>query len=378
LGGLLKNPKLTILKQSRPLEIKIIESLQELTGFEQSWETFARKNSPHLCNSYFWQLAALKNYFSDAPYKIILFYEGNALLGILPLCLTRSTFVKLPVRKYHFFEEGIGLTTLMFQSSDLRACFQQMWGNLTFFLAEFDVLKLTLTQNQKEILLPFFQKIREEGFIVLFAEKKALGLHSVSKEDYLGNVFNARQRREHRRMIRKMEQSNQIQIEEISEEDLLNKLDLYWHRLISIYEKSWKHVSQRSLSTRSAETGFFYSLFRRYAEQQEANLSFLSLDNKDVAAVWMIKHLETWYGLQTVYDETFKQYSPGIYLIQETVLSLIQKSPVIIDFMGIQNYKRKFSNLESTYYDFYILTNRLYGKMLNKLSARSKMDFQTI
>jgi CelD/BcsL family acetyltransferase involved in cellulose biosynthesis len=360
------------------LEIKIIETLQELGEIEPLWKAFARENTPHLCNSYFWQIAALNNYFNDAPIKVFLFYEGNELTGVLPMCFNRSSFVKFPVKKYHFFEQGIGLTTLMFKSSCLLECFRRLWENLPVFLAEFDVLKLTLEQNHKEILLPFFRKIRQEGFTILFAEKQALALQSISQKNYFENIFNGRQRRDHKRLMKKMERDYQIQTERISREDLFNKFDLYWHRFLSLYQKSWKHDSQRSLSSLTAETGFFYSLFQHYAAQQLAYLSFLRLDNNDVAAVWIVQHLKTWYGLQTVYDATFKQYSPGIYLIQESIFSLIQNDSAKIDFMGSQRYKKKFSNLESTYYDFYILTNRLYGKVLKKLSAKSKMDFQTI
>lgn len=358
------------------MKLEVIETFSELTKIENTWKNFVREHFPHLCNGFFWQVNALKHYFPVSPFKAILFYEGGQLVGILPLCYSRSTFIKLPVRKYHFFEQGIGLSTTLVLPSRLLDCLGLLWRQLPQFFANFHILKLTVSGSQKDEFQSFLNEIKQDGYTPLSIPKKVLGLTVNAGEDFHSNILDPKGRREFKRVENRLKAQPDFSVAQPEMDDLSNDFDLYWQRFHNLYRQSWKHQSHRSLSARPSESGFFRTLFKHYAEMKQLHISFLRFDNTDIASNWWVKHQNVFYGLQTVFDGEYKQYAPGIYLIQKDLMALIEKGNTRFDFMGCQSYKKKFSNLENTFYDLYILTNSRYGKLLNRLRTRSKTNLE--
>lgn len=358
------------------MRLQVIETFSGLAKIENTWENFARENFPHLCSSFLWQASALKNYFPGSPFKAILFYEDDQLSGILPLCNSRSTFVKLPVRKYHFFEQGIGLSTALIPPSHLLECFRRLWQQLPRSLPNFHILKLTVSESQRDSLQSFFKEIKKDGYTPLFNTKSVLGLKINHGEDFWNTVLNPKGRREFKRIENRLKSQSGITVVQPEPGSLVSEFDLYWQRFSRLYRQSWKHQSRRSISTLSSENGFFHTLFKHYAQKGQLYISFLRFNDADIASNWWVNYQEVFYGLQTVFNDEYKQYAPGIYLIQKDLMRLIEKGNTRFDFMGCQSYKKKFSNLENTYYDVYILTNSLYGKLLNRFRTRSKMNFE--
>lgn len=358
------------------MRLQVIDTFSELAKTENTWENFVRKNFPHLCNSFFWQVNALKYYFPDSRFKVILFYENKQLVGILPLCYSRSTFIKLPVRKYHFFEQGIGLSTALILPSYLLECFQLLWQQLPLSLANFHILKLTVSEFQKIGLQLFLDEIKQIGFIPLFILKNVLGLTLNPGESFRNNVLNPKGRREFKRVENRLKDQLDFSLVQPDTNNLTNDFGLYWQRFSKLYQQSWKHQSHRSISAQTSESGFFRTLFKQYAEKGQLYISFLCSKDADIASNWWVNHQNVFYGLQTVFNDEYKQYAPGIYLIQKDLMALIEEGNTQFDFMGCQRYKKKFSNLENTYYDFYILTNSCYGKLLNRFRTGSKTNFE--
>lgn len=244
-------------------------------------------------------------------------------------------------------------------------------------LANFHILKLTVSESQKVTLQSFLNEIKQEGFTPLIITKGVLGLTVNKGEDFRNNVLDPKGRREFKRVENRLKTQLDFSIAQPGADDLANDFDLYWQRFHNLYRQSWKHQSHRSLSARLSESGFFRTLFKQYAEKKQLHISFLRFNNTDVASNWWVKHQNVFYGLQTVFNDEYKQYAPGIYLIQRDLMALIEKGNTRFDFMGCQSYKKKFSNAENIYYDLYILTNSSYGKLLNRLRTRSKTNFET-
>lgn len=360
------------------MELKIIETISGLTEIEPLWHRFTCEYFPHLCNSFHWQTAARESYFQNAFFKVILFREGGQLVGILPLCRSRSTFVKLPVRKYHFFEQGVGLSTLTILPGYLEACFRQLWNSFHLLLPGLQVLKISCSGDQKSRLQDFFRKQQDSSFSLLFLEKEALGLNLNGGEAFWENVLDAKQRREYRRLESRITADFESKLIQIDPPALPARFEFCWQCFLNIYRRSWKDQSHRSISALSSENNFFRTVFKHYAGQGQLSVSFLQLNGREVASNWWVNHLGMYYGLQTVFDMDYKPYSPGIYLIQKDLEKLIGEGHYHFDFMGAQPYKKKFSNTKTACFDLYILNGSLYGKLLRKLSGKARMNFQPL
>lgn len=126
----------------------------------------------------------------------------------------------------------------------------------------------------------------------------------------------------------------------------------------------------------AAEMRFFHDIFQEYARRHALWANFLRLNEQDAAAVWCVKHQGVMYGLQTVYDQRYKSYAPGSYLLQKGLISLEAAGDLRFDFMGNQPYKKYLSNGRCCYYDVYILPGNCYGRLLSRLGRLSSSRLQ--
>lgn len=360
------------------MRIEVIENREDLSKIGNLWTAFSQKHFHHLCNDYFWNVTALDNYFPGSAIKVFLFYDQEELIGILPLCLSKSTFTKLPVWKYHFFEQGIGLTTPLIKPSHLRECFETLRIKLAGYLPVFHVLKLTLNREQKEALSPFFKMANYHGFTVLFTTKTVLRLKIKSGLEFGEQVFTGHQHREFRRIEKRLRENFKLHNEQPEREKLITDFDRYWQRFILLYQKSWKHSSKRSLSNVASENIFFQTIFRGYAEREQLHVSFLQLDNSDVASDWRVLHRGVVYGLQIVFDENYRRYSPGRYLLYKDLFNLTEQGNFEFDYLGSQEFKKYVSNKSQSFHDVYILDNGVYGKILGHLAKFSGIPFRIV
>lgn len=358
------------------MELHIIQNRQDLHRFLPLWEDFAGEHFPHLCNSPRWQVQAREHYFAKSPLWFISFFERGRLAGVLPLCRSLSSFVKLPVWKYHFFEQGIGLGELMLLPEYLETGLELLWQSFPEITPRFHILKITCSGEQKNRLGDFFNQKKQAGYAILEIQKKALGLVVESGQNFFQQVLDPKGRREYRRLESHLHQAGEFELLQLDPQSLQHDFDSCWQRFISIYRRSWKHDSRRSLSARKAESRFFYGLFGHFAGRHELFTSFLRLNGTDAASNWWVHYRGTWYGLQTVFDDRYKQLSPGIFLIQKDIERLMAQGHTRFDFMGSQSYKKKFSNAERQYFDLYIFNRGWYGKLLRQLSIHSNFDFQ--
>lgn len=358
------------------MELQIIQNRQDLHSFLPLWEGFAGEHFPHLCNSPEWQVQAREHYFAKSPFRVISFFERGRLAGVLPLCRSYSTFVKLPVRKYHFFEQGIGLGDLMLLPEYLEPGLELLWQTFSCVIPRFHILKITCSGEQKNRLGALFSEKKTAGYEILEIRKKALGLAVEAGQDFGQQVLDAKGRREYRRLESHLREAGGFEILQFDPQSLRQDFDALWQRFITIYRRSWKHESHRSLSAREAENRFFSDLFRHFAGRNQLFTSFLRLNGEDAAANWWVNYRGTFFGLQTVFDDRYKQLSPGIFLIQKDIEQLMAQGHTRFDFMGSQSYKKKFSNAEGEYFDLYIFNRGWYGKLLQKLSSHSNFDFR--
>ena len=353
------------------MEVEIIDDYHSLIQFRKEWEDFSQSHFPELFNSFLWNVNSLQSFFKDSPFIVFLFYQSNKLVGILPLCLSRSTFVKMPVRKYDSFEQAIGLSSLMILDGHLEKCLNIFFDNIKRYLSRFDTLRLTLTAAQFDQLHNWLKNLHSRGFRLFSREKKVMGLEGKSKEDLLNQMFSKKRRHEFRRMQRRLREQFPLKIEHADASFLSENLDGYWQRFIKVYKNSWKIRSHRSVSEKPMEYNFYYSLFSEQGQQKKLFFSSLLDNDKDIAALWSIEHQGIIYPLQVTYNQNYHKYSPGTFLIQSHLFSLIKNGFYCFNFMGPQTIKAYFGNIVKCYYDINILNKNLYPKLLSHLAPFS-------
>ncbi len=354
------------------MDLKLIDDHQGLIQFKEEWEDFSESHFPELFNSYIWNVNALQNFFTDSPFIIFLFYQSNRLVGILPFCLSRSTFVRMPVRKYDSFEQAIGLTSLMILGEHLEKCLTIFFDSMKRHLSPFHTLRLTLTAAQFERSGNYLKNLDNQGFKLFSGEKKVMCLEGKSKEDLLSQIFSKKRRHEFRRMRRRLQKQFPLKTEHTDAGLLSENLDTYWHRFIWVYKNSWKIKSYRSVSEKSEEYDFYHGLFRDYGQRKKLFFSSLLDDDRDIAVLWSIEHQGIIYPLQVTYNQNYHKYSPGTFLIQSHLITLIKNGFCRFNYMGPQKIKTYFGNTAKWYYDINILNKGIYSQFLRYLVPLSR------
>lgn len=154
-----------------------------------------------------------------------------------------------------------------------------------------------------------------------------------------------------------------LQLQELSGEKAIRALD-------EIEQKSWKHISQQSMHFREKQFAFYSDWLRRgglflhVAEEKGKPVAY-RLDA-------MLHH--TVYALKYSYDDQYKQFSPGYYLLTQGLYSRWKNASIKnIDLWGSPDtLKNSIKTGEYQRHDFLWPANSMGQKLLNERLTHDK------
>jgi CelD/BcsL family acetyltransferase involved in cellulose biosynthesis len=96
---------------------------------------------------------------------------------------------------------------------------------------------------------------------------------------------------------------------------------------------------------------YFFSLAQLFRQRGWLKLSFLSMNDKNIAAVMGFEYLNTLYIYNSGYDPFYSYLSPGIVLLGQLIREAIDKSLSKVDFLrGDESYKYNFGAVDNLVY----------------------------
>lgn len=111
-------------------------------------------------------------------------------------------------------------------------------------------------------------------------------------------------------------------------------------RLFAITEASYK-LEGCPLAPR--HRNFLGELARRFGPRGMLNLSLLSVDDRDAAVIMGLVERGCYYDVTLAYAETFKELSPGAYLLQEVMRNLAAAGVHTMVSRGAHDYKKRWA-----------------------------------
>jgi CelD/BcsL family acetyltransferase involved in cellulose biosynthesis len=149
--------------------------------------------------------------------------------------------------------------------------------------------------------------------------------------DYL-KKFNSKFRHDIKYREKKLSKIGNIKFEIVADIDLLDKyIDEYY----DVYSKSWQKRERIGPT-------FHRDLAKMAAKKKRLRLGFLRINNTPIASQFWIVCARTAYILKTVYNQEFKNYSPGKILTLRMFQNVIDEDRVLeIDYLhGDEQYKK--------------------------------------
>ncbi|VHO03277.1 GNAT family N-acetyltransferase [Candidatus Rhabdochlamydia sp. T3358] len=156
---------------------------------------------------------------------------------------------------------------------------------------------------------------------------------------------------------------NRLQLQELSGKKAIRALD-------EIEQKSWKHASQQSMHFREKQFAFYSDWLRReglflHVAEENGNPVAYRLDAK-------LHH--TVYALKYSYDDQYKQFSPGYYLLTQGLYSRWKNAPIKnIDLWGSPDtLKNSIKTGEYQRHDFLWPASPMGQKLLDERLTHDK------
>lgn len=329
------------------MRFQIIDNLETWKRAESEWNDLINRSiAPSVFLTFEYLHSAWEAYGHDAALHIVKIYAGETLLGVVPLKISSRRVCGIPSttlqpiggeeaegsyfividQEVLFYEAVIDYLTLHFH----------LWSKVFFNL-------LNIAHPFTNLFCKKFSTNRK-----LIVERKDCFAHpyitiNESWEQYLEGLNN-KFIHNLRTKVGKASHAGKLHVVCFrSPADISTYLDVY----VELEQRSWK-TSRDSGITRTENLHTLYRhMLSRCAQGGWAELTFLMLDGRLLAGGIGLKYCDRYTYLQTVYDSSTNQFSPGLILMTINVWRMYQSGLKIVDFMGnYVDYKRNWAQDE--------------------------------
>lgn len=145
------------------------------------------------------------------------------------------------------------------------------------------------------------------------------------------------------------------------------ELDQAFEELIRLHRLRWRAEGKEGVFTSPRFADFHRRLARSLLSQGLLKLRFLSLDGKNLAVLYNLRHGSTEYFYQGGSDrELAAKHSPGLIAHLYAIEGAIQDGLESYDFMkgGTRSYKSEFACEESPMHEMHVFAKTLRGRIL--------------
>jgi CelD/BcsL family acetyltransferase involved in cellulose biosynthesis len=292
---------------------------------------------------------------------VVAVYDENKLIGILPLVRRMRKSSGISYRLLSFCNVGMMPRNTLYSDShhEPETVYHAAWNHLFANRPHWDMLELANIPDtspfHKFILDSDHAKgyalIQNKGFIAPYIELTG------TLEDYLKSLSKGTRKdlRKHVEHFEKSDSSHSVRFYEKPEEiaEGLKHLD-------TVHSNSWKgdyssaHFPQ-----------FYQEVTPLLATRGEVKVVIAFLDDVPIGAGYMLCKNGVYYGCIRDYDQKYKEYAPGILLLDYQLEHLLHEGGKIFDFCGTSyDHKEKFGTGHNNHSTFQICHSGLKSRLV--------------
>jgi CelD/BcsL family acetyltransferase involved in cellulose biosynthesis len=338
---------------SSALRVHLVSSLSALQALEPEWRTL---EAHAVIGEWFagpdYVLPLLKTYFDSGRLAVYCVYDGDELIGVLPLVHQTAADVAgcRPTIGFpmHAHVRRIGLIASQRPMEVMMAIFREIQG------AGHSCVALQQVESSGEFDTLVRQAATAAGLrsFDVAQSSSAIATWSSGWEDYLrtrdGKLLrNLRSRR------RKLDEARfTVQVVRTPE-----AFADAWPTVLDVETRCWKHMQRSSMANEAGTATFYEEVGQRLARSGSLRLYLLRQEGTAVAHAFGSVRNRAFSLLKNSYDEAFKSWSPGVSLVWQSMQDAAEEGCAIYDFLGdASDWKRDFCTAEPEY-----LTRRLFA-----------------
>jgi CelD/BcsL family acetyltransferase involved in cellulose biosynthesis len=171
-----------------------------------------------------------------------------------------------------------------------------------------------------------------------------------------------------RRRRRRLEAMGEVRVEHVTGgADLQARLD----EGFAIERSGWKGKKGTAISQDAKTYGFYSELAHTAAARGYLSLFFLTLNGRSIAFQYGLTYGGVCYVPKLGYDEAYKDCSPGLLLMEESIKNCIARGVKGFDFLGLPGgWKTRWSRQMRRHNWLYIFRDSRFGQTLQTTKFR--------
>lgn len=313
------------------LKVEIVKSIDEFKSLRNDWDDALAKSSVddvHL--TWEWCFAWWNN-FGKKELNIILVKEAGNILAIAPFIKAKARWRWLPIRNINILKNFNSPSFDIILTEKEEECMEAIFHYIE--KEEWDFIDFGNMPSQSRAL-KLLEGLADKGMFWLHkGEEPRMSPFIPIKgrwDDYY-NALSIGLRRHIRKSEKKLMFLGDVTITRMNNSC---EVDKFLERFFHIEASGWKGKAGTSILESREQKGLYTDLAHFAAEKGWLNISFLKLNDKEIAGRYTLEYKNIITSFKSGYDEDYSGYSPGALLLKGLLENAFSNCVVGYNFLG--------------------------------------------
>jgi CelD/BcsL family acetyltransferase involved in cellulose biosynthesis len=348
----------TDVKKEMPVKLRfsLVKNEQDFDAIQGQWEELSARCNVQIFQTFEWQRTWWKHFGSGNDLQILLFYDGEMLVGIMPLFIDR----------FRIFGRTIYRSLKLLGSNIL----QPVGGSYPVDLAFGDYLSwIVLPHYEDEVAAAFQEYLRvnyhcfdelrldevpgngsmqsrlaslPDSSRWVYTEENASTCPLIELPETWNDLLlnlSSNARYQIRRFVKRVTKKDIFEVRTVQSRAEMHKA---FEDLVEFHQTRWHRLGQPGIFMDERIHAFFRELTVRFYDKGWLRMKTASAGGQCVAVDLLFQYRGIMYLIQRGYDDTsqFASYSPGKVLLYMTIKEAIEEGFSVYDFLrGLESYK---------------------------------------
>jgi len=310
-------------------EFDVVTERAELAQLKREWDELAPPAGAEPWQNFSWVNACAHTFNRDHGLRVTTVRRNGQLVAAAPLVLRPSPTPLKPPRLYFLSGEDVFDPNNFVAADD--AALEALTDHLATKLSE--PIKLWRIPDDNDVGQRLANKLRASGWLTM--TRRIPYPYLLLDESWTDPVRKYRYPQDLRRARNRANRRGNVQFEVMTPRcsaELREALE----EAFRVEAEGWKGRNRSAILLQSRRRAFLEHLAAAAVEDGTLRLAFLRIDGRAAAMQYAFESAGGYWLLKIGYDEAFKECSPGLLLIAETIRTAAQKGLARYNFLGVK------------------------------------------
>jgi len=349
------------------LRVEVHEDPASFARLENGWRKLACPSCP--CDP-FMQIDWIKSWWhafgGNERLRLVTAWQGDRLVGVLPLMLGRVRRYGIPVRRLGALVNVHSPRLDLICAQDVEGVVDTIWHHVIGTAGQWDILELPRMLSDSPTLERLVELSRSAGLRARCwqAERSPY----IETTDGWSNYLAGRSknfRKALRRKKQRLSRMGQLSLEVVSHPvDVPAAL----REGLEIEADGWKGRTGTAILSNDRDRTFYEALALNAAAVGALRLHFLKLDDTRIAFDFSLRYANRVYSLKSGYRNSHHEHSPGLVLLGLMLEHYMHSTVEEIDLLGKDDeFKKRWSRSTRSHQWLFCFAPTLRGRAVNRV-----------